>query len=78
MRNMRWGRKSEASEFYCAIHNVDCPYHGADGDAWVIITNPGYIPTAWICPHSVLELSEFYGRAEEEANMYDREQEFMM
>lgn len=75
---MRWGRKNEASEMYCAVHNVDCPYHGADRDSWVIIPNPGYIPTSWICPHAVLELSEFYGRAEEEVRMYDREQEFMM
>ena len=50
---------------YCAVHNVDCPIHDHSGDPWVLCVNPNRIPTSWICPEAILELSEFANEAED-------------
>lgn len=56
---MRWTRKSKQDQMYCAVHNVDCPLHGHDGDPWVLDVAPMLHPGAWICPQAVKEIEEF-------------------
>lgn len=62
---MEWRRKSELDEPYCAVHNVDCPLHGHTGDPWVLHINPMRVPTGWVCPEAVIEISEYLTQAEE-------------
>lgn len=70
---MRWGRKSEAGEMYCAVHNADCDLHSHSGDPWVLIINPGKIPTSWMCPEAVKEIENFGVDAEEKMEENDTE-----
>lgn len=74
---MQWKRKSEVSEMYCAVHNVDCPLQGYHGDPWVLALNPSKIPDSWICPQVVQEVGSFEGEADEytERNHHNDERE---
>lgn len=74
---MNWERKSNVSEMYCAVHNVDCPLHGHDGDPWVLAVDPHKTPDSWICPEAVQEITVFedsaQDRKEQNAAMVDHE-----
>lgn len=59
---MRWRNKSEMVEKYCAVHNVDCPYHGKSDVEVLGVKNSKSSP--WICPEGVLELAEEKEEAE--------------
>lgn len=62
---MEWKRKSEVSEMYCAVHNVDCPLHGHSDDPWVLALDPTKIPDSWICPQAVREIGGFSNDVDE-------------
>ena len=68
---MEWRRQSNVGEMYCAVHNVDCPIHDHSGDPWVLCVNPNRIPTSWMCPQAILEISRFADEAE--SKMEDNE-----
>lgn len=60
---MEWRKQSDIDEPYCAVHNVDCPLHSHSGDPWVLNINPMRVPSAWICPQAVIEVSEHADQA---------------
>lgn len=62
---MRWTRKSETTEMYCAVHNYQCELQGHSGDPWVLDVSPNLHPGAWICPQAVNEIAQFEIEAEE-------------
>lgn len=69
---MKWKRKSEVTEMYCAVHNVDCPLHGHPGDPWVLSVSPNSIPEPWVCPQAVTEIAEYAEQAEERSDTNQR------
>lgn len=62
---MRWIRKSDTSEMYCAVHNYQCDLHGHNDDPMVLDVAPHLHPGAWICPEAVNEIAQFEHEAEE-------------
>lgn len=61
---MRWIRKEDAGEMYCAVHNADCPYHRAPPDQMVLEVSPHSVPSPWMCPDAVDEIAQFERDAE--------------
>lgn len=59
---MKWENKKDQREKYCAVHNVDCPYHG-DNKVDVLVVKPNSTPSSWICPKGVEEIGEHSKKA---------------
>lgn len=48
---------------YCAVHNVDCPYHH-ESDQMVLSLSSSSMPEPWMCPDAVDEVAQFEREAE--------------
>lgn len=66
---MKWEKKSEQTEKYCAAHNVDCPYHH-ENDIEVLVMKPNSTSSLWLCPEAVQEVGKFKDEAVDKNKLF--------